>query len=273
MECCFHHGNDCAYTVGLHIGGTIENFACMMNNKAKEMGLKDTSFTNPHGLDNDNHYTTAREMAIITKYAIENKYINQAMNTKSETVNFGSFSKLLTNTNALLKTYQYADGGKTGFTNKANRCLVATATKGDSRYIGVVLGAETTQLRFNTMKDILEASFERYKRTDISKYLNFYINIPVEKGNIKSYERQYEDTMILPLDEEEYEGIYIKQDVVQKIVPPMYLGDRIGKIEVYIKDEKIYEKEIILDQNIYKKNVLDYINEGLGNMFKKFEKI
>ena len=123
------------------------------------------------------------------------------------------------------------------------------------------------------MKDILEASFERYKRTDISKYLNFYINIPVEKGNIKSYERQYEDTMILPLDEEEYEGIYIKQDVVQKIVPPMYLGDRIGKIEVYIKDEKIYEKEIILDQNIYKKNVLDYINEGLGNMFKKFEKI
>ena len=103
MECCFHHGNDCAYTVGLHIGGTIENFARMMNNKAKEMGLKDTSFTNPHGLDNDNHYTTAREMAIITKYAIENKYINQAMNTKSETVNFGSFSKLLTNTNALLK--------------------------------------------------------------------------------------------------------------------------------------------------------------------------
>ena len=153
MECCFHHGNDCAYTVGLHIGGTIENFARMMNNKAKEMGLKDTSFTNPHGLDNDNHYTTAREMAIITKYAIENKYINQAMNTKSETVNFGSFSKLLTNTNALLKTYQYADGGKTGFTNKANRCLVATATKGDSRYIGVVLGAETTQLRFNTKSD------------------------------------------------------------------------------------------------------------------------
>ena len=259
MECCYHHGNDCAYTVGIHLGGTIENFAYMMNNKAKEMGLKDTSFANPHGLDNDNHYTTAKEMALITKYAIENKYINEAMKTKSETINFGSFSKLLTNTNALLKSYSYADGGKTGFTNKANRCLVATATRGDSRYIGVVLGAETTQLRFNTTKQILEASF--------------YINVPVEKGSINSYERKYDDSMILPLTEEEYEEIYVKQDVIEKIIPPMYLGERIGKIEVYIKEEKIYEKEIILDQNIYKKTVIDYINEGIKDMFKPFSLI
>lgn len=243
----------------------------MMNKKAKEMGLKDTSFANPHGLDNDNHYTTAKEMALITKYAINNKYINQAMNTRSETVNFGSFSKLLTNTNALLKTYPYTDGGKTGFTNKANRCLVATATKGEDRYIAVVLGAEDTKLRFNTTKEILEASFERYKKMDISKCLNFYINVPVEKGSIQNYERKYDDNMSLPLTDEEYEKIYIKQNVVQKIVPPMYIGDEIGKFEVYIDDEKIYEREIILDQNIYKKTVIDYINEGIKNMFKSVE--
>lgn len=91
------------------------------------------------GLDNENHYTTAKEMAEITKYAIKNKYINEAMRTKTATINFGSFSKLLTNTNALLRTYEYADGGKTGFTNGANRCLVVTATKNDNRYIAVVL--------------------------------------------------------------------------------------------------------------------------------------
>lgn len=78
-------------------------------------------------------------MAEITKYAIKNKYINEAMRTKTATINFGSFSKLLTNTNALLRTYEYADGGKTGFTNGANRCLVVTATKNDNRYIAVVL--------------------------------------------------------------------------------------------------------------------------------------
>ena len=273
MECCFRHGNDCAYTVGMHIGGTIENFARMMNKKVKEMGLKDTSFANPHGLDAESHYTTAKEMAIITKYAIQNKYINQAMNTRSETVNFGSFSKLLTNTNALLKTYEYADGGKTGFTNGANRCLVATATKGDDRYIAVVLGAETTQLRFNTAKEILEKSFERYENMDVSKFLNFYINVPVEKGSIVSYERKYEDTLELPLTQEEYDGIYIKQDVISNIVPPMYLGDKIGKIEVYIEEEKIYDMDIVLDQNIYKKTFFDYLEEELKIMFRAFEKI
>lgn len=266
-------GNDCAYTVGIHIGGTIENFAHMMNKKAKEMGLVNTSFSNPHGLDAENHYTTAKEMAIITRYAIQNKYINQAMNTKSETVNFGSFSKLLTNTNALLKTYEYTDGGKTGFTNGANRCLVATATKGEDRYIAVVLGAETTQLRFNTAKEILEESFARYHNMDISKYLNFYINVPVEKGSISSYERKYEDNLELPLTQEEYENIYIKQDVVPNIVPPMYVGDKIGKIELYIEDEKIYDMDILLDQNIYKKTIFDYLEEELRIMFKSFERI
>ena len=212
-------------------------------------------------------------MAEITRYAIKNKYINQAMNTTSETINFGSFSKLLTNTNALLRTYEPVDGGKTGFTNNANRCLVATATKNGSRYIGVVLGADTTQIRFNTTRDILEASFERYKKKDISNFLNFYINVPVIKGSIKSYERKYEDSKNLPLTDEEYENIYIKQNVVENITPPMYIGDKIGSFEVYIEDEKIYDKEITLDQNIYKKTVVDYINEGLKIMFDKFEKI
>ncbi len=240
----------------------------MMNKKASQIGLKDTSFANPHGLDNDNHYTTAKEMALITKYAISNNYINKAMGTRSETINFGSFSKLLTNTNALLKTYEYADGGKTGFTNNANRCLVATAKKGDLRLIAVVLGAPTTQIRFNTAKEILEETFSRYQNKDISKYLEFYINVPVNKGSIEYYERKYSGSMQIPLSEEEYEKIYIKQDVVQKIEAPMYVGEKIGKYELYIDDEKIYEKDIILDQNIYKKRVIDYLNEGLKSMFK-----
>ena len=221
-----------------------------MNKKASQIGLKDTNFANPHGLDNDNHYTTAKEMALITKYALSNNYINKAMGTKSETINFGSFSKLLTNTNALLKTYEYTDGGKTGFTNNANRCLVATATKGDLRLIAVVLGADTTQIRFGTAKTILEETFKRYKNVDISKYLNFYVNIPVEKGNIPNYERKYNDSMLIPLMDGEYEKINIKQDVYQKITTPMYVGEKIGKIQVYIDEEKIYEKDLILDQRI-----------------------
>lgn len=266
-------GNDCAYTVGIHIGGTIENFANMMTKKAQEIGVTDTSFANPHGLDADTHYTTAKSMALITRYALSNKYINEAVKTKSITVNFGSFSKLLNNTNALLKTYDKADGVKTGFTNGANRCLVASATDNGRRFIAVVLGAETTNIRFSTAKTLLEESFKRYEKTDISKYLNFYINIPIIKGNKDSYERQFSDNLILPLTNEEYEKIYVKQDTIPKIEAPMEIGSYVGKIQVVLEDEVLYEKTFYLEEDIYKKTIKDYILEGIHNLFRPIEKI
>lgn len=261
-------GNDCAYTVAIHIGGTIENFANMMTEKAIKIGAKDTSFANPHGLDNENHYTTAKSLAIITRYALNNKYINEVVNTKSATINFGSFSKLLTNTNALLRTYEKADGVKTGFTNGANRCLVASATDDNRRFIAVVLGADTTNIRFLAAKELLEKSFERYKLMDISDYLKHYINIPVIKGNISNYERTFLDNLSIPLTSEEYEDIYVKQDVIEKIDAPMNAGTKLGNIKVMLEDEILYEKDIYLDENIKKKDMLDYIKEGIKNIFK-----
>lgn len=261
-------GNDCAYTVAIHIGGTIENFANMMTEKAIKIGAKDTSFANPHGLDNENHYTTAKSLAIITRYALNNKYINEVVNTKSATINFGSFSKLLTNTNALLKTYEKADGVKTGFTNGANRCLVASATDDNRRFIAVVLGADTTNIRFLAAKELLEKSFERYKLMDISDYLKHYINIPVIKGNISNYERTFLDNLSIPLTSEEYEDIYVKQDIIEKIDAPMNAGTKLGNIKVMLEDEILYEKDIYLDENIKKKDMLDYIKEGIKNIFK-----
>lgn len=266
-------GNDCAYTVGIHIGGTIENFADMMTKKAREIGLVNTSFANPHGLDNENHYTTAKEMALIARYALNNKLINEVVKTTSITVNFGSFSKLLNNTNALLRTYSKADGVKTGFTNGANRCLVASATNGPDRYIGVILGAETTKIRFSNAQKILEASFQKYINTDISNFLNFYINIPVKKGNIDYYERKMSDTLSLPLSPEEYEKIYVKQDLIQEIVPPMEAGTKIGEIKVVLGDEVLYEKEYFLEESITKKTMKNYIVDGLKTMFNTLSTI
>ncbi len=260
-------GNDCAYTVGIHIGGDIKTFAKMMTKKAIEMGITDTNFANPHGLDNENHYTSAISMAKITRYALNNKYINEAVNTREITVDLGGFSKTLTNTNSLLTTYEYADGVKTGFTNGANRCLVASATKDDCRYIAVILGADTSTIRFNDAKYILDECFNKYKKMDISKYLNFYINIPVIKGNIKYYERSYSNNLKIPLTDEEYDKIYIEQNTVQNIYAPLDIESDIGNIKVLIDDEIIFEKNLFLEENIYKKGILDYIHEGLGNMF------
>ncbi len=264
-------GNDCAYTVAIHLGGTIENFAKMMNDKAKVLGLTSTNFVNSHGLDNENHYTTAKEMAYLTRYALKNPYIDEAVKTKSITINFGSFTKTLNNTNSLLRTYEKADGVKTGFTNGAERCLVSSATDNDRRYICVLLGATTTKIRFNTSKLLLEETFKKYKTMDISNYLKFYININVVKGKIPSYEESINDNMSYPLTNEEYDSIYIKQDIVQSLEAPVAAGTKIGKVEVYLENEKLYEKEIFLKENIYKKNIMDYINGALSNMFKSVD--
>lgn len=262
-------GNDCAYTVALHIGKTIENFADLMDKKALEMGITDTNFSNPHGLDNDEHYTSAKSMAIITKYALNNKYINEIVQTESATINFGSFTKTLNNTNALLRTYSKADGVKTGFTNGANRCLSASATEGDLRLIAIILGAQTTKIRFSEAIKILEASFEKYELHDISSILNFYINIPVIKGNVKYYDQKISANMEIPLTEEEYDNIYIKQDIIKAIYPPLSAGTYIGNIKVMIEDEVLYETKIYLKENIYKKSIKDYFNEALKNIFNE----
>ena len=108
-------GNDCAVAIAEHVGGSVEQFVHMMNKKAYEIGAKDTKCTNPHGLDTEDNYSTAYDLAIIMCYAKKNEIISEILNTKSVTLNFGNASKYLANTNRLLFTYDYCDGGKKGF--------------------------------------------------------------------------------------------------------------------------------------------------------------
>lgn len=261
-------GNDCAYALAEYVGGTIENFGTMMTEKAKEIGAKDSSFKNPHGLDVEGHYSTAYDMALITRYALNNKVINDIVGTNSVTVQFGKSIKTFSNTNRLLRTYSYADGVKTGFTNGANRCLISSATKDDLRVIAVVLGSPTTDIRFNDSKTLLQYALENYTMKDISKNMNWYIHIPINKGKTDYYEKYITREMKVALTDEEYEKIYVKQTILPVINSPLYKGYKLGNVEMYVENEKIYEEEIYLDKNIYKKQVFDYMKTGIKDMFK-----
>lgn len=264
-------GNDCAIAVAEHTGGTIENFVSMMNKKAYEIGAKNTRFSNPHGLDTDENYSTAKDVAIILKYAVNIKKIASVISTESINKNFAGVSKYLANTNRLLFTYKGCDGGKTGFTNIANRCLAVTAIRNNMRLICVVLGANTTDIRFNEARKLLDYGFENYTLTDISEYMNWYINIPVIKGNIKEYKRYLRSKMIVPLKQDEIEKIYVKQDLIHLITPPMSSNSYIGNIAMYIDEEKIYEEKVYLDTDIYKKRIFDYLISCYKNKFNIIE--
>ena len=266
-------GNDCAMAVAYHIGGNIENFANLMNAKATELGLEDTHFANPHGLDNDEHYSSAYSLAILAKYALSYPKIAEIVSTNEKDVNFGSFNKHLTNTNALLRTYDKATGVKTGFTNGANRCLIASATQDELNLIGVVLGSDTSQTRFNDTKTILEDTFSKYKLFDISNFLNVYINIPIIKGKDERYISSYSENKKEALTQEEYDKIYVSQNFLDKIEAPMYAGTYIGTYKVSVDDEVLYSKDFYLSQDILKKTPLDYFISSIKNMFNKLEAI
>lgn len=134
-------GNDAAIAIAEHIGGSVEGFVMMMNEKAQLLGLEHTNFENPNGLDSPNHYSSAKDLAILTRYALQNETFRQIVSTEVKDVTWPgeTWKRRFYNKNKLLKIYPYADGVKTGFTKQARRTLVSSATKDGRRLIAVTL--------------------------------------------------------------------------------------------------------------------------------------
>ncbi len=262
-------GNDAAYTTGMHIGGTIEKFGEMMTAKAKQIGALNTSFKNAHGLDEEGHYSSAYDMALITSYALKNDVINEIVDSPSLSVTYGKTTRLLNNTNRLLKSYSYVDGVKTGYTGDAERCLITSGTKNEFRIISVVLGATDTNTRFNTAKDLMAKTFELYKNEDLSKMMNWFIKIPIIKGENDYYEININDSMTYPIMSQEYEKIYIKQEFIKEIYAPMLAGTYIGNIKMYLGEDVIYSKDIFLTEDVKKASIKKYFKDGLDMIFNE----
>lgn len=134
-----HSGNDAAVAIAEHIGGTVENFCTMMNQKAKEMGLTNTNFVTPHGLDRDNHYSTAYDLVKMSEYLLNIEFLANIVKERSVTLKVNEQSKIIGTTNEMLSFYEGADGVKTGFTGDAGRCLITSATRDGRQLISVVL--------------------------------------------------------------------------------------------------------------------------------------
>lgn len=134
-------GNDAANATAITVGGSIDRFVALMNKRAKELGLRDTNFETPSGLDSDNHYTTAYELALITRTALKNPDFLKAASSQTAVLNYGNppYLRYLTNHNRLLKSYGDVIGVKTGFTKKSGRCLVSAARRDGKTVIAVTL--------------------------------------------------------------------------------------------------------------------------------------
>lgn len=159
-------GNDCAVALALHVGGSVSNFAQMMNNTAKNLGCVDSNFVNPHGLHDDNHYTSARDLATITCKALQNSDFAQIVATKSFKISNDGYDypRVLVNKNKLLSTFDDANGVKTGYTKKAGRCFVGSATRNGMQVVVVVLNCGPM---FEETAQMLNFTFANYKKVCI----------------------------------------------------------------------------------------------------------
>ena len=167
-------GNDAAYTLAATCSGSIGEFCALMNKKAKDMGLIDTHFTNPHGLHDENHYTTAYELCVIASEALENDTFRKIVSTKSMYAKstFSDAMRYFSNHNKLLRSYSGANGVKTGFTKKAGRCLVTSAERDEERFVAVTLN-DGNDWRDHTA--MLDFGFENSDTLEIADKNSFYV--------------------------------------------------------------------------------------------------
>ncbi len=247
-----------------------------MNKKAKELGLENTNFVTPHGLDQDEHYTTAYELAIITDYALKDKKFAQIVNTKQVTIHINGYSKEIGNTNELLGNLNGVDGVKTGFTNNAGRCLVTSTTRNGHQIICVVLGADTKKIRTQDSIKLIEYAFSNYEYINIKEKINEQFE-KWEKENIKNIEviKGKNETPQIKLDNLQFDKVPIDKNKIKDLEvqvickntleAPIQENSIIGEVKVTVKEETIATVNILLKETIEKKNIMNYLQQFITN--------
>ena len=255
-------GNDAALAIADYVGGSVEDFIKMMNNKAKEIGMKNSTFNNPSGLDDDGgNLSTAYDMALLMSYAMKNDDFKKITGTKVHKVKTNMNFYSWTNKNKLLHSYKYATGGKTGFTDAAKRTLVTTATKDNLNLVAVTLNDGND---FVDHKNLFEYGFNTYKSYSILQegIVNIY-----DDTYFKNEELYIKNNFSYPLLESEKDIIKLKFNLDKN--KDYKENDNIGKVKVYLGDKELFETDVFVKELKInnKKNIFQKIWKWIKNLW------
>ena len=271
-------GNDAAVALAEYASGSIEEFSKLMNKKAWELNLTNTNFVTPHGLDQDEHYTTAYELALLTNYALNNKTFSKIVGTKNFTVTINGYPKELLNTNELLGNFDGVYGVKTGFTNGANRCLVTACKRDNKDIICVVLGADTKKFRTQDSIKLLNYSLNNFTYVNVNEIIEKEFNKWLENNsNYFNIYKGFSNNLTLSCPKLEYDEIPINIKDKNKIkihincnnnlVAPICENELVGNLNIYINEQIMYSLEIHSKNYIKKKGIFDYLEFFFKNFF------
>ena len=265
-------GNDAAIALANYVGGSVEGFAEMMNEKAKELGLTNSRFVVPHGLDNDGHYTTAYELAKIADYALNIDKFRQIVGTKSTTIYINGYAKAINNTNQLLGSISGVYGVKTGFTNGAGRCLVTSCKRDDLDIITVIIGADTSKQRTADTIKLINYAYENFEMINIKEIVEDRFKewqainqgrIYVNKGMKNSVQLILEEFPCVRMADknDEIEKVEIEINSIFYLEAPVEEGKILANLKVILNGETIEILEIYNKEEIRKKEIRDYLVE------------
>ncbi|MDK2992156.1 MAG: hypothetical protein PWP48_1389 [Clostridiales bacterium] len=253
--------NDAAAAMAEYIAGTQENFVKMMNEKAKLLGMNDTNFANVHGLDDDNHYSSAYDVALMSRELVKHDGIFKYTSIWMDTLRDGKTG--LANTNKLIRTYG-ADGLKTGSTDKAKYCISATAKKDDMRLIAVILGGPTSQVRFDEAAKLLDYGFNTFTINRIVKKGEIIRNIKVTRGKSDQVNGIAADDLSVLTQKADTASIEKRIKLPDTIEAPVVESQKIGKLTALKGEQEVGSVDIIADKPVERASVTDILKDLLA---------
>jgi len=247
--------NDATIVMAERIAGTEDKFVEMMNKKAKELGLKNTNFINPTGLDYDNHYSSAYDMAIIGMELLKHPAIFEFSSLYEDYLRQDTKNKFwLVNTNKLIRTYEGCDGLKTGYTDKAGYTMAVTAKKDNMRLLAIVLGEDVSKTRNKETRELLDYGFNTYKIDVLKKKGDIIDTIKINKGKDEINAILNSDITVLTKKNEDKKD-YKEKVTLSDIKLPIKKNNNVGKLELYENNILIGKYDLVSDKTIKKKNI------------------
>lgn len=262
-------GNDAAVAMAEYLGGTEEAFVGMMNQRAQELGMVNTTFKNCNGLPQEGHLSTARDIAIMSMELLKHKTILKYTGTYMETISEGRKTPIeLVNHNKLVRFFQGCDGLKTGYTEEAKYCISATAVHDGVRMLSVIMGAPTYKVRNRDASMLMNYGFSKFEGKKIFDKDADVEKIYLGKNTDRFFIAKAQDDLIIVVPRGT-EGEPVNKIVLNELKDSYNMGEVVGKCEVYLGDKKVGETALYADRDVTKANFLENFKYNMKNLFKK----
>lgn len=259
--------NDATVVLAERIAGSEEAFVKMMNEKAKKLGLKNTNFMNPTGLDEDNHYSSAYDMALIAIELLKHDEILEFSSVYEDYLRTDTPNKFwLVNTNKLVRFYDGADGLKTGFTDNAGYTMAVTAKRNDMRLIAIVLGEAVSKVRNQETTSLLDYGFNLYKVQVIKKQGDVIKTVDLNKATKNKVDVVLDSDITVLSKKSDTEKSYTEKITIDEVKLPLKKKQVIGNIEIYDGTNKIGSYPLVVNETVKKKNIFKLFLDNLKDI-------